>query len=244
MATGIDEKLGFWPLVTKLTLAVAICATVLVFGPECSPREVRIDISERGVGYILHSCDPSNCATDCCTLDAGTKPVDYGQQVQVSLLLATYEEGAKSVQEITIEARSPCMTLVGVCVPEGSTQAQWKECLAMQLNHLLDTGIADGLGFDGLDDANDVAVIMTFHNSDDGAGGGSGNSTGQCLADDLFACAGLTEVSEDVFDITCASCRKGPPSAYQQESPFVPPCVGRCFVQECYSLLKGVEAGL
>jgi len=107
------------------------------------------------------------------------------------------------------------------------------DCLAVQLNDLIAQNMADGLGFSGLSDLSDVAVVLGFYS----VASGEQAPDRQCLPTDLFACAGLTERVDKTYDITCASCTDGAPERDPTSSVTVAPCIGQCFIENCYALV-------
>jgi hypothetical protein len=194
----------------------------------CPAREVIIDISDEGIGYVIRSCTQA-CSADCCSIDAGDVP-SQAFEVQAELLLAV--AGGGDGLPAAIRARSPCMTFRLACDFTGqSGEEALRSCLAVQLDDLLAESIADGLGFDDLDDPSDVAVILAFYSV------AGADPARQCLAADLFACAGLTERVDETYDITCASCTGSEPVRDPTSSNRVAPCIGECFVEACYALL-------
>jgi hypothetical protein len=197
----------------------------------CPAREVVIDISDEGIGYVIRSC-ALPCSTDCCDAAAGEVPTE-SYVLQAELVLATASDAEGSVPA-AIRARSGCMTFrLGCDFTGASGEAALQSCLSVQLDDLLGESIADGLGFDDLDDPSDVAVILAFYS----VPGDGAEPARQCLPSDLFACAGLTERFDETYDITCASCTDSEPVRDPTSSNRVAPCVGECFVENCVALL-------
>jgi hypothetical protein len=197
----------------------------------CPAREVIIDVTDEGIGYVIRSC-ALPCTTDCCEIDAGAVPTE-SYLLQAELLLAK-AAGADGSLPAAIAARSGCMTFrLGCDFTGASGEDALRSCLAVQLDDLLSESIADGLGFDDLDDPSDVAVILAFYS----VPASSTEGGRQCLPTDLFACAGLTERFDDTYDITCASCTESEPVRDPTSSNRVAPCIGECFVENCYALL-------
>jgi hypothetical protein len=224
------------PRLVRPRWRAALCAWTLVLGAlglvGCPAKEVLIRITDQGIGYLIRSCT-TPCASGCCDAAAGAVP-SQADQVQLQLVLVT-AGGGDSSGPATVRARSSCMQLRLGCDFTGGTGsgAALADCLAVQLNDLITQGIPDGLGFDGLGDLSEVAVILSFHSVPASAV----SPERQCLASDLFACAGLTERFDQSYDITCASCTGGPPQNDPTSSNAVAPCIGKCFVENCQQLL-------
>jgi hypothetical protein len=195
----------------------------------CPPKEVLIRITDQGIGYLIRSCT-TPCSGECCEPGAGAVPTrDY--QVQLQLVLVT-AGGDDAPGPATIRARGPCMVLRLGCDFTGSG-AELANCLAVQVNDVITESMSEGLGFDGLDDLSDVAVILALFSVPPGAEA----AERQCQTSDLFACSGLTQRFDESYDITCSSCTGGPPQDDPTSSSTVAPCVGQCFVENCYQLL-------
>jgi hypothetical protein len=205
----------------------------------CPAREAQIEISMTGAGWLRTACsrdraciqyqdggiafvpEPS-CA---CVLPEHPIPDLDHRALQARLFLATPSDGR-------IRDASKCMTLLSC--GDGGTARQAK-CMADSLNQQLDGAIPNGLGFDGLQNPNEVQLILAFYQPPDPMGTGA-----SCLRDDLVACAGLAPpLGGGSYDISCASCQGGTKAAPGPDNGPCPKGLERdsCFLQKCDELL-------
>lgn len=132
--------------------------------------------------------------------------------------------------EPVIRASSGCGQVVFDC-PRSTLD---EVCAAAGLNQGLEDAFPEaGLGFDGLEDAEDVVpvVLVYFDYDRDGAT--------SCTTDELFACGALGRrlPGADTYDMVCASCQAG--AAATVESA---PCLSSCFLSVCAELAAALDA--
>jgi hypothetical protein len=76
-------------------------------------------------------------------------------------------------------------------------------CNASRVNDALDSSLADGLTYDGLEDPGTGELVLLVYNDP------TSTSTAEefrCVPEKTFSCARLTLVSGTTFDATCAAC--------------------------------------
>jgi len=200
----------------------------------CPAREVLIDITDRGIGYVINACT-DGCTDQCCHVNAGTLPTSV-DRMQIQLLLVEIPVSGEGGAQV--RARSPCMQFRLGCDFGGSPEVL-ADCLAVQIDGLIAEAIPEGLGFDDLEDPSDVAILLAFHRVLEPEQA----AVRQCLPEDLFACAGLTERPNETYDITCASCNGSRRLQSSAASSTVAPCWGACFIQSCHAVLVANPAG-
>src|SRR4030095_4530471 len=106
--------------------------------------------------------------------------------------------------------------------------------LAEGLNQQLDGAIANGLGFDGLKNPDDVVLFLAVYQQQEFL---IDTEEGQpsCRRVDLVACAGLAPpLGGGEYDMSCASCQDGarnPPS--RNNGPCPRDGTGSCFLEKC-----------
>jgi hypothetical protein len=192
----------------------------------CPPHEARLSITSDGIQTLIAACRPCarladggadpNCA---CAL-TGRPPPDIVSGVQARLFLVTPSDQA-------VRDASKCMTLLPCS--DGGRPAN---CLAESLNQQLDGAIPRGLGFDGLQNPDDVLLMLAFYDSVDPM------STASCARTDLVACAGMRPpLGGGNYDISCASCQGGPKNAPGPDNGPCPKPRNSCFLDECDSIL-------
>jgi hypothetical protein len=108
--------------------------------------------------------------------------------------------------------------------------------MANDINQQLDGAMPNGLGFDGLKNAEDAQLILAFYQPSATEG-----SVG-CHRADLAACAGLAApLGGGAYDITCASCLGGSRTAAGTNNGPCPRALvsedTHCFLQLCDKLL-------
>ncbi len=218
-------------LLSATALAVAMAAALSA----CPPKELLIDISAEGVGYIVKACSKpcSSEAPKCCDLHAGQKESSRPLAFQLALLTRN-EDGERSIR-----ARSKCIELpIGCAIDEQVGGPGY--CLQVQMNERIREHLSDGLGFDGMDPS-ETEVIMTIHRAPallDLSGHEIPDSADptECVPEHLFACAALENTGE-AYDIVCASCDGQTPIMAIEFDVEEIACFGHCFVQACYHLL-------
>ena len=82
-------------------------------------------------------------------------------------------------------------------------------CMAESINQQLDGAIAKGLGFDGLQNPDDVELFMAFYQQQEFLEDPE-ETLPSCRRVDLVACAGLAPpLGGGEYDMSCASCQDG-----------------------------------
>jgi hypothetical protein len=224
----------------------------------CPLREKEIRITEGGASWIFRACAGSGGpgggpggggpgggggfggsgpppppggggpSSSSCSLDNHYPPNLYGRSNEARLFLVSPSDGR-------VQDASKCMRL-HPCT-DGGRFGDLDDCMANDLNQQLDGAMPNGLGFDGLKNAEEGQVVLALYQSPD-----SSEETGGCHRADLFACAGLAApLGGGPYDITCASCQAGPRTAPGSNNG---PCPrdqlslgANCFLQVCDSLL-------
>ena len=100
------------------------------------------------------------------------------------------------------------------------------DCIATAVNDMLTTAIDEGgVGFDGLDEAENTLPLLLLYQGNDG--------DMSCGAEELFACASLGKrvPSAESFDIVCGSCQEG-----LKPNVVTPPCADECLLTYCQEL--------
>ncbi len=115
---------------------------------------------------------------------------------------------------------SACAPFEVDCAPGDTFSAQ---AFADGANEALQAAIADGgLGFDGLEAAEDTQPMLLLFHGDD--------AVANCERESLFACASLGRrvPSADSYDIICGSCQEG-----LKPTVATPPCATECLLSYC-----------
>ncbi|HMJ51685.1 MAG TPA: hypothetical protein VK540_06395 [Polyangiaceae bacterium] len=163
-----------------------------------------------------------------CGLEGHYLPNLYGRSTEARLFLVSPGDGR-------VQDASKCMRL-HPCL-DGGRSGPTADCMAADINQQLDGAMPNGLGFDGLKNAEEAQLILAFYqpaNTSEEAGG--------CHRIDLFACAGLAApLGGGAHDISCASCQGGSRTANGSDTG---PCprdqsqTNSCFLQICDGLLS------
>jgi len=193
----------------------------------CPPHETTLSITAAGGAVLVTACQPCAPANDAgiepvcaCTLGIREPPDLKGRSMQARLFLITPSNQA-------VRDASKCMTLAP-CADAGRPAP----CLAESLNQQLDGAMPQGLGFDGLENPDDVQLVLAFYQPPDAA------SVASCSRADLFACAGLAPpLGGGNYDISCASCQGGSKSAPGPDNGPCPRPKRSCFLEECNDIL-------
>jgi len=194
----------------------------------CPLDELLIDISTKGVNYIINSCKP--CAAEsCCDLQAGNIPAER-QKIAVQLALVTRHEGKRRIQ-----LRSDCMQLSVECPFDQQDAGTLAYCVQLQLDDQIDQHLKGGFSVQDMD-PDEVDLIMTVHHKTEMDQDGGVTSSAACVPDDMFACAALAE-THGVYDIVCASCAGGTALKVDHVNLDAVPCFGSCFITSCHQLL-------
>jgi hypothetical protein len=207
--------------------AVTALLVVAIAGAGCPPREATLAITAAGVAWLRTACQQCARTVDggaepSCACSIGNRPPPDLERraMQARLFLITPASGA-------VRDASKCMTLAP-CGDAGRPV----NCLADSLNQQLDGAMPQGLGFDGLDNADDVQLVLAFYQPPDA------ESITPCSRADLVACAGLRPpLGGGNYDISCASCQGGSKSAPGPDNGPCPRTKGSCFLQECNEIL-------
>lgn len=234
-----------------LSLSLVLWLTALGLGG-CPPRETRIAVSASGVGTLLDACatptlecegscvdlytdrDAQNaCIAVCndlanilraqtCTVPGLSRPraLTTATPIAVRLALVTVVDGVPEIR-----AHTPCQRLAFGC-----TGPITPDCGATSLNDAIAASIPeDGLGYDGLEDADDASPVVLFYTAEEQA-------ELDCRPSQLSACGAVDQrlPGDDDQDLVCASCYGGP----RRESP---PCVTDCFLGVCALIAQDIE---
>jgi hypothetical protein len=194
----------------------------------CPPREATLSITSSGVSALVTACRP--CArtedggiepTCACSIASRPPPELDRRPLQARLFLVTPANQR-------VRDTSKCMTLLP-CVDAGRPV----DCLAASINQQLDGALPQGLGFDGLENPDEVQLVLAFYQPLEAS------SVASCDRSDLVACAGLAPpLGGGNYDITCASCQGGPKAAPGPDNGPCPRPKGSCFLEACNDLLS------
>jgi hypothetical protein len=209
-----------------LTALPPLCFTALVVAG-CPPHEARLSITNDGIQTLITACRP--CArtpdggieTACaCAINGRPPPAILNRGVQARLFLVTPSD------QIVRDA-SKCMTLLPC--GDGGRPA---DCFAESLNQQLDGAIPRGLGYDGLENPDDVQLMLAFYEPLEPS------SIASCERGDLVACAGMAPpLGGGNYDISCASCQGGVRNAPGPDNGPCPKPKTSCFLEECEATL-------
>ena len=101
------------------------------------------------------------------------------------------------------------------------------------LNQQLDGAIAKGLGFDGLQNPDDVELFMAFYQQQDFLEDPE-ETQPSCRRVDLVACAGLAPpLGGGEYDMSCASCQDGVKNPQSRNNGPCPKSANSCFLDTC-----------
>lgn len=162
----------------------SVLAAVLALAAACAPRDVELSISERGAQRLLASCQPA--ATGGCTKTSPRPSLQAPTRLQAWLILpdGRFDRGV-------------CADIASLCTETA--------CAVEQLNLALQSSMIDGLRVDGFENQNKALLMVTLHQSGDGA------VAPTCGRRDLIGCGIFgTPLSGSDRDITCAACVGGP----------------------------------
>jgi hypothetical protein len=224
--TTADSRPGVF---RRLVAALPAFVVVAIAAVGCPPHEATLSITADGVATLVKACQPCAPANDAgieplcaCTLGIREPPDLVRRNMQARLFLVTPSNQ-------NVRDTSKCMTLAP-CADAGRPAP----CLAESLNQQLDGAMPQGLGFDGLENPDEVQLVLAFYQPPDAA------SVASCSRADLVACAGLRPpLGGGNYDITCASCQGGPKNAPGPDNGPCPKPRGSttCFLQECNDIL-------
>jgi hypothetical protein len=194
----------------------------------CPARQAMLDISPDGVTNLVEACTPCVPSEDggiepacACVIRGHAAPDLQHRALQAQLFLVTPVDKA-------IRDTSKCMNLLP-CGDAGLPTS----CLAERLNQQLDGAIPRGVGFNGLENPDEVQLIIAFYQQLDGSPGAS------CQRSDLVACTGLAPpLGGGRYDISCASCQGGSRNAPGPDNGPCPQPGGTCFLQDCEEILR------
>ena len=233
-----------------LSLSLGLWLTALGLGG-CPPRETSIAVSASGVGTLLDACATPTleCDVSCldlyddrdaqiacvavcndlanvlraqtCTVPGLKRPraLSAATPIAMRVALITVVDGNREVR-----ADTPCQRLAFDCVGPITP-----DCGAKALNAALAASIPEeGLGYEGLEDADDAPPVVLFYAADDAA-------ELDCRPTQLSACGAIGQrlPGDDDQDLVCASCYGGP----RRESP---PCVTDCFLGVCALIAEDI----
>jgi hypothetical protein len=224
------SRVGLRLFLTAAWVGVALAAS------GCPVREQQILITTSGVQSLTGSCNrpcvnsvetedggvmsvPRVCSASCGL--PGHLPPEFSQATQARLFIVT--PASKRIRD-----SSKCMTLPP-CRAAGRAG-----CLADAMNQQLDGAIANGLGFNGLENPDDVVLFMAFYQQQDFQPQDPAASQPSCRRVDLVACAGLAPpLGGGDYDISCASCQDGAKNPQSRNNGPCPKDNGSCFLDTC-----------
>lgn len=223
----------------RLLLTASLVGAALL-GAGCPAHEQRIVITTSGAQSLTAACNRP-CARSVDAEDAGVTeipppcpgtcalpghlPPDFAQSTQARLFVI-------SPANKRIRDASKCMTLTH-CKAAGRAA-----CLAAELNQQLDGAIANGLGFDGLENPDDVELFLAFYQQQDFQQEETEESQPSCRRVDLVACAGLAPpLGGGEYDMSCASCQDGAKNPQSRNNGPCPKDANSCFLEKCDSWL-------
>jgi hypothetical protein len=216
------------PDARRLAAALPLFLLVALAAAGCPPRETTLTITSAGVGVLRTACrlcapllGDGGIEPTCACSVGNRQPAEIDRRaLQARLFVVT------PVDQHVRDA-SKCMSLVP-CADAGRPV----DCLAESLNQQLDGALPQGLGFDGLQNPDDVQLILAFYQPLDSTSGAT------CGLSDLVACAGLAPpLGGGNYDITCASCQGGPKAAPGPDNGPCPKPKGSCFLEACNDIL-------
>jgi hypothetical protein len=193
----------------------------------CPDRQATLVITSDAIVTLRQACHPCAPRVEdggiepacACFLTSRPSPELERRTSQARLFLITPSDGK-------VRDTSKCMTLFP-CADAGRPD----NCLAENINQQLDGALPQGLGFDGLQNPDDVQLVMAFYQAVDAS------SLTSCSRADLVACAGLAPpLGGGNYDITCASCQGGAKNAPGPDNGPCPKGDG-CFLQDCDAVL-------
>lgn len=196
----------------------------------CPAREIRVEVTARGVERLLRSCEGASvqdCGQGCCrSAPSGSPdhaPPDRTSYTEARLFLVSLDGSVKDA--------SLCMD-ISPCT-SGDLEADL-ECTAKKINQQLVGAMPEGLTFDDLEDPADARLFLAIYQPPPGAT--------PCDPAELVLCAGFAEtIGEEVYDIACASCQGGKTQAAQFNTACPTEGNGmmtRCFLRTCEELLR------
>lgn len=223
----------------RFLLTVSLVGATLI-ASGCPARQQQILITSGGAQWLINACnriclsrteeDGGGSEPPCtsCGLP-GHLPPEFSQTlnssstpIQARLFLVT--PGAKAT-DARIRDASKCMILPSVKGPR---------TLADGLNQQLDGAIANGLGFDGLQNTQDVVLFMAFYQQQDFQAPDAGEEQSLCRRVDLVACAGLAPpLGGGEYDMSCASCQDGSRNPQSRDNGPCPKYGAQCFLDAC-----------
>jgi hypothetical protein len=222
MGSRVTTPEGRPSVARRIAAALPAFLVVAIAAAGCPPREATLSITSSGIVTLESACRPCGVDPSCaCAVDNRSPPDLERRTIQARLFLITPSNE-------TIRDASKCMTL-----PPCSDAGSPVNCLAESLNQQLDGALPQGLGFDGLENPDEVQLVLAFYQPLDTT------SIAACNRADLVACAGLAQpLGGGNYDITCASCQGGPKNAPGPNNGPCPRLRGfSCFLQECNAIL-------
>jgi hypothetical protein len=213
--------------VRRLARALSAIFVVAIAGAGCPPRETTLSITAAGVATLVTACQACARTEDggvepICACSIGSRPPPDLERRTMQARLFLITPADQSVRDA-----SKCMTLAP-CGDAGRP----RNCLADSLNQQLDGAMPQGLGFDGLDNPDDVQLVLAFYQPPDAT------NVAPCSRADLVACAGLRPpLGGGNYDISCASCEGGPKNAPGPDNGPCPKSKRACFLQACNEIL-------
>lgn len=222
----------------RLALTATLVGATLL-GSGCPAREQQVLITSDGAQLLATVCArpclrpveeqdagtgvaPQVCPGSCGL--AGHLPPDFSEPSQARLFVVT--PGDKRVRDA-----SKCMTLPAYHGPARFAEA---------LNQQLDGAIANGLGFDGLQNPDDVVLVLAFYQQEDFQPANGEEALPSCRRVDLVACAGLSPpLGGGSYDMSCASCQDGARNPTSRNNGPCPRDEHPCFLDACNSWLAG-----
>jgi hypothetical protein len=222
--------------------AVAALAVGAALFSACPAKEERLAVSEAGAELLAQAC-LQPCVDNCCVIQGGTLGRSEQERALKAQIVLVEDAGERRVR-----ALGPCMDLPLACDFEGTGGQdalfdQVAYCLERDINGQLDKHLADGIGFDGLED-DKVRPLIAVYNAPAPA---AGPPPTRCVPEHLLACGAFDEVDDDEWDIVCASCTQtcfqpklclgGRRLSTKQANISESACLSDCLVVDCQALL-------
>jgi hypothetical protein len=209
---------------------LAVPLLSVVYG--CPPRDIAIDVTERGIRLVVDDCQCASEKGDSCCSNAsgGTKlPIDGAFRLAFRLWLVTPVTGGGAATA-HVEAKSACIVSNVRCVPK---TPEFARCLADTINADLNVHLKGGLTFADFEDPSQALLIVSLHDPE----AATKSARSACSSSSLFACAGLDRVKAQSYDVACAACRNG-----HVQNASNRPCLGSsCQFTQCFNFVQQDE---
>jgi hypothetical protein len=251
-----------------VSLARAIAAAIAPFviavaAAGCPSRELVVKITNDAADTLSLSCvlfrDACSNAPACkknrlicdanCKLqnacDLGDGRPEWDSELVMGMQLLLLQPSGTG---FALAAKSPCVPLnLGPCVPGACPDATstGAACVKDALTVAVQAAVGNGFGFDGFKSPDEVVFAAAFFQKPGKPGGEKSCEAtalvgpGTCVEANLVAAGGLAApFGSDSYDLTCASCQKGPHSALGRDNEACPTTDDACFLQRVAAVLK------